>query len=93
MKPIYSHIHPRSTVQIPRAKERDNDGPCPRCRVTVLLGRMRHHLTWCDGPKWREADAQPGETVAEVLADIASGEALARAKRLLANGKESANGL
>lgn len=24
-----------------------NDGPCPNCGSTVLLGRMRHHLAWC----------------------------------------------
>ena len=28
---------------------RDNDGHCPRCDAVILAGRMRHHLTWCDG--------------------------------------------
>lgn len=24
-----------------------NDGPCPSCGSTILLGRMAHHRTWC----------------------------------------------
>ena len=28
----------------------ENDGPCQTCGATILLGRMRHHKTWC-GPK------------------------------------------
>ncbi len=26
-----------------------NDGACKHCGSTILLGRMKHHLTWC-GP-------------------------------------------
>lgn len=25
----------------------ENDGICPNCGSTILLGRMNHHQTWC----------------------------------------------